>query len=169
MRVREATYSDIDGIAALYDAARDYFRSAGIDQWLDGHPNADTAFAAIEDGICYVVLDDDGALAGTFVCDFSGEDAYRVIYDGEWLNDDEYAAVHNVAVAPEMKGKGVAAEMFRFVERRCRENGVSNARGDTHRDNISMQRALEKNGFVRCGTIKYLQYGERTAYQKSYP
>lgn len=166
MRIREATYSDIDSIAALYDAAREYFRTAGIDQWLDGHPNADTAFAAVEDGICYVALDDYGELAGTFVCDFSGEDAYRQIYGGEWLSSDEYAAIHNVAVAPEMKGRGVAGELFGFVESRCIENGVYSIRGDTHPDNLPMQRAMEKFGFVQCGMIRYPAYGERLAYQK---
>ena len=30
MRIREATYSDLDDIVALYDAARAYFQSEGI-------------------------------------------------------------------------------------------------------------------------------------------
>ena len=43
----------------------------------------------------------------------------------------------------------------------------SDIRADTHADNRTMQRALEKNGFVRCGTI-YLENGSpRIAYHRA--
>ena len=38
-------------------------------------------------------------------------------------------------------------------------------RGDTHEDNLPMQRVLEKNGFQRCGTIFVEDGSPRIAYQ----
>ncbi len=166
MRIREATYSDIEGIAALYDGARGYFAANGIDQWQVGGPDIDSAFGDVDDGICYVVVDDEGRLEGTFVCDFSGEPAYDRLTDGEWESQGEYATLHRVAVAEEFKGRGVGGEMIAFIEARCREYGVEAIRGDTHRDNLSMQRMLEKNGFERRGRVFYPVAGERLAFEK---
>ncbi len=165
MRIREATYSDIDAIAALYDDARQALKSAGVDQWQSDGPNADTAFADVEDGICYVVTDSEGLVA-VFICDFSGEPAYQHILDGEWLTNGEYAALHRIAVFSRFKGRGIGSEIVAFIAGRCNENGVGSIRCDTHRDNISMQRMLEKNGFVRCGKVYYWDCGERIAFEK---
>ncbi len=165
MRIREATYSDIDAIAALYDDARQALKSAGVDQWQKGGPNLDTAFADVEDGICYVVTDAEGLVA-VFICDFSGEPAYLSILDGEWLSNSEYAALHRIAVSSRHKGRGVGSEIIAFIAGRCNENGVNSIRCDTHRDNKPMQRLLEKNGFVRCGKVYYWDCGERIAFEK---
>lgn len=166
MRIREATYSDIDAIAALYDSARRYFAGAGIDQWQTGGPDADSAFADIEDGICYVVADGEGRIEATFVCDFSGEPAYDRLTSGQWSFDGEYAGLHRVAVDDRLKGRGIGGEMVAFVERRCRESGVECIRSDTHPDNLSMQRMLEKNGFSPCGTTTYPIDGRRVVFEK---
>ena len=167
VRIREATYSDIEGLVALYDSARAYFAANGIDQWQVGGPDFDTAFGDVEDGICYVVVDDEGRLEATFVCDFSGEPAYDKLMGGEWLCEREYATLHRVAVAEEFKGRGIGGEMIAFIEQRCREYGVEAIRGDTHRDNLPMQRMLEKNGFVLRGKVTYTVAGERLAYEKT--
>ena len=166
MRIREATYSDIDTIEALYRAARDYFADAGIDQWQVGGPDAETAFADVEDGILYVVVDEVGAVEGVFACDFAGEPVYDRITGGAWLSDGEYAALHRVAVAPACKGRGIAGEMVAFAQARCRESGVEALRADTHAQNRSMRRMLEKNGFVFCGTVRYPVDGDRVCYEK---
>ena len=45
------------------------------------------------------------------------------------------------------------------VENLCKGNRVNNIKIDTHKDNISMQKLLEKNGFKYCGII-YLEDGK---------
>jgi RimJ/RimL family protein N-acetyltransferase len=37
---------------------------------------------------------------------------------------------------------------------------------DTHKDNIPMQKTLEKNGFAYCGRIVLLDGNSRIAYEK---
>jgi hypothetical protein len=51
---------------------------------------------------------------------------------------------------------------FDFALSQCK-----NVKIDTHRDNIPMQRALEKKGFSYCGIIHIANGDERIAYQKS--
>ncbi len=163
MQIREATYSDMETILRLYEQAREYFRAAGIPQWLDGRPDYDDVFGDIDDGICYVATENSYILA-VFICSFSEEGRYPSILGGEWLNADEFAGLHRVAVAPNSKGRGIGGEIIRFAAMRCRENGVYNLRCDTHPSNLSMRRMLEKNGFVACG--KFYESGEeRVAYQ----
>lgn len=56
--------------------------------------------------------------------------------------------------------------MMRNVEHMCLEKGIHSIKVDTHEDNRSMQRFLQKNGFVYCGVI-YLQDGsKRLAFEK---
>lgn len=164
MQIREATYSDIDRIMDLFAQAREYMRVNGIPQWQDGYPDYDTVFGDIDDGICYVVVDG-GVTVSTFVCDFSGEPSYNVIFNGEWIVDGEYAALHRIAVDNGCKGKGVGGFIIDFIRNRCIENGVDSVRGDTHELNCPMRRMLEKNGFRYCGVIRLANGEARVAYQ----
>lgn len=157
MQIREATYSDMEPILQLYRQARAYFSSADIPQWLDGRPDYDDVFGDIDDGICYVAVEN-GYVLAVFICDFSEESRYGALFGGAWLNDDEYAGLHRVAVGAEQKGKGIGGEIVKFVANRCRENGVYNLRCDTHPKNAAMRRMLEKSGFVACG--KFFERGE---------
>lgn len=45
------------------------------------------------------------------------------------------------------------------------KNISSNIRVDTHADNKTMQRLIEKNGFTKCGTIYVKNGTARIAYQ----
>lgn len=57
--------------------------------------------------------------------------------------------------------------MMLFAERLCEERGVGNIRIDTHADNKSMQRLLERFGYEYCGEITILSSGApRNAYMK---
>ena len=75
-----------------------------------------------------------------------------------------------VCVEEGRKGQGLAGILFEEGEKLCREWGFKNIRNDTHPDNRSMQRAVEKFGFERCGIIYIVGTEEdgspRAAYQK---
>ena len=65
---------------------------------------------------------------------------------------------------------GLAASLFSYSEAFAKEKGVRNIRIDTHPDNLSMQKALAKNGYTFCGKITLCSGSEagdpRFAYQK---
>lgn len=52
----------------------------------------------IADGHSFVCIGEEGDVVGTF-CFIPGEDpAYRVIYEGAWLNDEPYALIHHMVI-----------------------------------------------------------------------
>ena len=52
----------------------------------------------IADGHSFVCIGEEGDIVGTF-CFIPGEDpAYRVIYEGAWLNDEPYALIHRMVI-----------------------------------------------------------------------
>ena len=90
-----------------------------------------------------------------------GEDpTYKVIEDGQWLNDTlPYGTLHRLASAGESKGVGKAVVEW------CLEHCES-LRADTHADNKVMQHLLESEGFTRCGIIHVEDGTPRIAYQR---
>ena len=97
-------------------------------------------------------------LAAFYLAPGPDED-YAVIGDGSWLEEERpYWVVHRVA---SYGGRGAAAWCLDWCWQRC-----DNLRIDTHRDNLPMQRLLEKCGFGLRGVVSCRHGGERMAYQK---
>ena len=139
MTVRAATYADLYEIEVIYEAARRFMRESGNEtQWQGGYPSSDVIKADVDLGRLYAVVDGNEILA-VFVFAVGNEPTYDKIYGGQWLDTAEYAYIHRVAVR--CAGRGIASFIFSW----CFEQ-FSNIKIDTHRDNIPMQKALEKAG-----------------------
>lgn len=160
MEIRKAVSGDLSPVTDIYAAARQFMREQGNpDQWGESYPPVPLLEDDIAQGNLYLCVEGDEIL-GVFYFAMGEDPTYRVIHDGNWLNEKSYGVIHRIAVAKQ--GRGVAAFCFDYAFCRCK-----NLKIDTHRENLPMQRALEKHGFVRCGII-YLENGdERLAYQKS--
>jgi RimJ/RimL family protein N-acetyltransferase len=159
MKIQRAAPAQLPQILKIYEAARAYMREQGNpEQWKDGYPGEALITSDIERGNLYLCCEGE-ELLGVFYYAEEDDPTYRFI-EGNWLNADPYGVVHRIAVASHKKG--VASFCFAYAFSRCR-----NLKIDTHKDNLPMQRALEKNGFVPCGVI-YLENGEaRLAFQKT--
>ena len=160
MHVRKTRKEDLPRIAEIYKQAKKFMKENGNPtQWKGDYPNEFDAEQDIEKGIGYVCVDGEDVV-GVFAFIEGVDPTYVHIYDGAWLDDKPYAAIHRIAVSA--RGKGVAGFCFNECFKRC-----NNLKIDTHEDNIPMQKALTKNGFCYCGVI-YLPNGEkRIAYQKN--
>lgn len=159
MKIRLATPADIDAANEIYSSAREFMRKAGNPyQWGTSYPGLEDIVDGINDGTSYV-CELDGEVVATFYFKIGPDPTYNEIFDGEWQNDEPYAAIHRIAV--KYHGQGIADFCFAECFRR-----FPNLKIDTHEDNIPMQKCLERCGFVHCGTI-YTWNGEpRKAYQK---
>ena len=165
MIVEKAEEKDIPDIMKIIDQAKQWFRDHGIDQWQNGYPVASDIEEDIRNQGSYVIRKDDRIIGTCFIKQIV-EPTYAVIEDGHWLNDKPYIVIHRTAVDSSCKGKGYASLYVEKSEELARKEGIHNLRADTHADNHSMQRLLEKNGFVRCGVIHIRDGSLRTAYQK---
>ena len=162
MNIRLAKFCETELIMEIYDDARRFMRASGnMDQWTGGYPSREIVEKDIDDGNLYV-CEENGEIHGVFCYFFGTEPCYDVIYDGRWQNEFDYGVIHRIAVSKNSHGKCVAARCFEFAYGKCK-----NVKIDTHRDNIPMQRSLEKNGFIRCGIIHLANGDERIAYQKA--
>lgn len=166
MKLRKTRETDRTEVLKIYDQAKAYFKSQGIDQWQDGYPDEECLTADMEDGISYVV-EENGAVIATAVIMVGKDACYDVIEDGEWLSHaEEYGVIHRVAVAEDKKGNGLGVWLLNRAEGMCRARGARYMRMDTHEDNLSMQRLLLKCGYQSCGIV-YVEDGtKRIAFEK---
>lgn len=157
----KAQLCDLERILTIYARARRYMRENGNpNQWKDVHPPKDSLIENINEEKLYV-LKEDGIIHGVFFFDKGPDPTYDYI-EGNWLNDDEYHVIHRIASSGESHG----------ILKRCVEyclQFTDNIKIDTHADNKIMQGALDKLGFIHCGTIYVPGYGPMKAYQKGEP
>ena len=168
MEIRKATIRDAEALLALFEEARSTIALLGIDQWQNGYPSRAVVDEDLSLGRSYAVTLD-GEVCATFVLVEDGEPLYDKIENGHWQTGDEsrdYVAIHRVAVAVRMRGKGISTALLTYAADHARALGRASLRIDTHEGNVVMRRMLEKHGFVLCGVI-HLENGDpRVAYEK---
>lgn len=166
MPIRKTTEQDLTQIETLYRSAKAALKAQGVDQWQEGdYPSAEDARRDMRQGTGYV-LEENGELLAAACIAFGREPTYDVIVDGAWGAQPElYGFLHRIAVAPKAKGKNIAGLFFDELKRQALECGVTVLRADTHRDNLPMQRVLEKAGFSLRGVIYVEDGSERLAYE----
>ncbi|EOU1465525.1 GNAT family N-acetyltransferase [Clostridium perfringens] len=165
MEFRQANISDLDQIVEIIELSKKYLKETKVDQWQDGYPAKEDLRRDIESRNSYVLTSKDEIVATT-VISLDGESTYNSIFNGEWITNEEYIVMHRVAVHDRYKGKGIFKELIKEAENLALNKGIFSIKIDTHRDNISMQKAVLKNDFKKCGII-YLEDGsERIAFEK---
>lgn len=165
--IRKTEEADRENVLAVYNDAKEYFRTHGIPQWQKGTPDENTLHNDMQRGYSYV-LEKDGKIVGTACIIEEADPDYLSITEGKWLNEEPYVVIHRIAVLSSCKGKGLASELLACAYEKARAKGWNNIRIDTHEDNRSMRRLLAKNGFVQCGNVRVGRYKEpRIAYQKT--
>lgn len=168
---RHSATVDVDAMDKIIKDAVRGLGAQGIPQWQKGYPNRELLVADIGNKIGYVLTDHDRVVALCAVT-FAEEPAYLHISNGSWLTGDNasYATIHRMAVDAGLRGKGYASLLFSSVEDLAVQKGMESIRIDTHEQNLSMQKALEKSGFIRCGNITLCGGPEdgdpRIAYEK---
>ena len=157
MKIRKSRMEDINDIMKIIAIAKQYMVSHGnTTQWVDGYPGEEIIISDIKDNNSYVITHND-IIAGTFSFIIGKEPTYQVIKNGEWHYDRPYGTIHRLA----------SGGITLVISKACFEyflDQMDYIRIDTHKDNISMQAAIEKFGFKRCGNIYIWDGTERIAY-----
>ncbi len=155
--VRNAAPEDLPRIEEIYAFARDFMAKTGNpNQWGKTNPPHEWLVDDIEKQLLYVISDETG-IHGVFYF-YQGEDpTYGEIEDGAWHYDSPYGTIHRIA----SDGSG---GILRTAVAFC--SGLSGyIRIDTHHDNIVMQKAVAKLGFLRSGIIHLANGSPRIAYE----
>jgi ribosomal protein S18 acetylase RimI-like enzyme len=166
MEFRKAVEADANSVMNIIKQAQVYFNEHGINQWQDNYPNFETVKNDISNKNGYVLLKDNNVV-GTVVVIYEGDKNYESIFNGEWISNDEYAVIHRIAIDSKYKGLGLSSVIIRNIEEICLNKGVHSIKVDTHKENISMQKLLQKNGFQYCGIIYLEDKSKRIAFEKT--
>ncbi len=159
MLIRKTKTDEIPRLMEIYKYAQEFMKANGNEtQWGNTYPSLELIQADVRKGASYVCIHEN-EIVGTFYYAVEEDKTYETIYDGAWKNDNEYAVVHRVAV--QKHGIGVASFCLNWAY----ENHP-NVKIDTHKNNIAMQKTLEKNGFSYCGIIHLEDGSTRIAYQR---
>lgn len=165
MLIKQANMDNIEEILTIYKEAREYMALNGNkDQWGDNYPPRKLIEEDITLGKCYIAYDKE--ICGVFYFAIENDPMYEVIKDGEWLNDNNYAVVHRIAVSKNTHNKGIASQCIDYAVEICKQNNIFDLRMDTHKDNLPMQHFLEKKSFEKCGIVYADDRTERLAYHK---
>ncbi|MEG2317185.1 MAG: GNAT family N-acetyltransferase [Clostridia bacterium] len=159
MNIRKAANVDLDAIMTIYHSAQTFMAQHGNpSQWGTAYPMRELVEEDIAQGRSWVCAGN-GRVLAVFVLQMGEEPTYAQIRGG-WKNNRPYATLHRVASSGERRGMTDA--IVAWASARAGE-----LRADTHEKNLSMQRALERSGFERCGLIRVTDGTERIAYQRA--
>lgn len=160
MHIRKAVIDDLDVIMDIYRSAQDFMIESGNpNQWGRSYPGEDLIRSDIDDEVCHLVCDDE-CVYGVFALFEGVEPTYQHIEEGHWLNDEPYVTVHRIA------SNGKTHGIFRCAVDYCKSIS-DNIRIDTHKNNLVMQKQIERNGFKKCGTVYVRDGSARIAYHWS--
>jgi len=161
---RKANHPDTDRIWQIILQAKEQMRRLNSCQWQDGYPAVENITSDIEKGYGYVLCDEDTVIAYGAVV-FDGEPTYNNI-QGKWLTDLPYVVLHRLAVADEVKNRGVATAFMQKVMELAKQKGIGSFRVDTNFDNLYMHKMLSALDFTYCGEIFTERKQQRNAYEK---
>ncbi|MDU4208996.1 GNAT family N-acetyltransferase [Finegoldia sp. BIOML-A3] len=164
MIIRHANKTDLIDIMVIIENAKIYMKENKINQWSENYPNEDVFLTDLKENRLYVAEIDKKVL-GMAVLVLDGDADYKNI-DGKWLVDGKYGVIHRIAVNPDYKSQNVAKNLLDFFEDKLKELNYDSIRVDTHKDNKSMLRFIEKNGFQKCGIVYIRKTDERIAFEK---
>lgn len=156
--IRTAREEDLPRILEIYAYARDFMAKTGNpNQWGNHNPPKHQLQQDIREGKLFVVTEDED-IHGVFFFYIGEDPTYRVIFGGSWHSDRPYGTIHRIA--SDGTGGILRAAVAYGAEH------IDYLRIDTHEDNKVMQRAVEKQGFRRCGIIHIADGSERIAYDR---
>lgn len=141
----------LEDMCTITNQAKARLKALGLDQWQKGYPSKEVWETDISAEIAWLAVENH-MIHGVFAFQTTPDPSYAEI-DGAWLTNTPYASMHRVCVSDHSKGTGVAGRMFAFGFQMAKELGFRSMRIDTHPGNVPMQRALQKAGFLPCGTI----------------
>ena len=164
MIIRHANKTDLIDIMVIIEKAKIYMKENKINQWSENYPNEDVFLADLKENRLYVA-EIKGKVVGMAVLVLDGDADYKNI-DGKWLSAGKYGVIHRIAVNPDYKSQNVAKNLLDFFENKLKELNYDSIRVDTHKDNKSMLRFIEKNGFQKYGIVYIRKTDERIAFEK---
>lgn len=147
--LRKATTADTATLLPLVRDCVAAMRTAGIEQWDDVYPNAETIARDIEAGTLHVLCE-----SGTIIASITIDQNMDPLWQGMgWSTVSEPAiAVHRLMVHPTHQGRGLAKALMQHAEAVARQHGGRSIRLDTFLQNPAAMALYPRLGYRPTGT-----------------
>lgn len=160
--VRRAVEGDLPRMTEVFEAARRYMAANGNPtQWGSSSPDIKLVVNDISRGDSYVIEDEKGRIIATFALMTMPDHHYTFITDGPgWIYTTRpYMALHRVAT--DGSARGIMPLIFAWASSCC-----DHLRIDTHADNATMLRCIDRAGFSFRGIVTMDDGTPRRAFQR---
>ena len=148
---------DMQRIMKITNDAKYLLKQNGSLQWQQGYPNEDTFINDINNKSLYGIYENNNLMAyGAYIL---GKDINYVEIDGKWdiPANEKDLAIHRVAVDCNCHGKKYGIKILKYGIIYAKKLGCLTVKVDTHKNNIPMQKCINKSGFVYKGIVKIIR------------
>src|SRR5690554_1987508 len=139
--IRLGIKTDLESILTIINDAKKRLKELNVNQWQDGYPNKEVIKKDLENKQLFVYLLNNEIVGTMSILDH--EPTYDNI-KGKWLNNNDYLAVHRIAIKDNYNGRGIGKKMLLYLFNKYRKD----LKIDTHPDNLPMQKMLKKLDFI---------------------
>lgn len=140
-----------DSIAELTELmhrAYAHLLAAGL-RYTAGYQTEETTRARISDGECYV-----GVLDGVLVATITLHDPSHT-KGAPWYERTDVASFEQLCVAPELRGRGIAAALMDRAERRARDLGAAEIACDTAEQATELVEMYQRRSYRIVGRVNW--------------
>ncbi len=156
--IRLATTHDLIAIDSLAVKTIQAMHAEGLFQWSLAYPRQSHFHIDIEQGVCYVYVQN-GEVLGVMSVMPEREDSYREI---QWIKKDSLV-VHRLMVDPSTRRQGIAKSLILFAYELVSDKSLQSLKIDTHPNNLPMRSLLKSLHFVE---LDFLHGIHRIAYER---
>lgn len=150
MEIIKAGINDLKPISKMYSDAIDNLNNVGIYQWDEIYPNELTLKEDIEKQELYKIISDDHLLGAVVINQDTDAE-----YSNGHFEDDNYAVIHRLCVAPEYQHQKIGYHAMTLIENRLKEQGVRSIRLDAFSENPYSLKMYEKLGYRKVGNAQW--------------
>lgn len=162
LTLRSASSSDAIALLQLVRDCVAAMRAAGIDQWDEVYPNAESIAKDITAGTLDVLCEGDQIIA-CITIDSHLDALWRGM---DWTPQSEpAAAVHRLMVHPSQQGRGLARWLMLHAETVATQRGCRSIRLDSFLQNPAAMALYPKLGYRRTG-IATMRKGDFAGFEK---
>ncbi len=158
----QATIRDISHVMDLVKDCVAAMRAAGIEQWDEIYPNAESIARDIAAGTLHVFCD-----SGTIIACITVDQTHDPLWQAmRWsLGSEPAAAVHRLMVHPSQQGRGLAKQLMQHAEALALGQGCRSIRLDTFLQNPAAMALYPRLGYQPTG-IAMMRKGEFAGFEK---
>lgn len=154
MEIRLSKNEEIAEIGAFYDEVVKYLTEhVNYPKWMYKVYPSEQSVRETTEANCQYVCRENGKIVAAFVINDDPQQEYQKVHFSQTLSRGEYLVIHALAVATELRGRGIGKKIVQFTVDFAREHGYKAIRLDVVPTNYPARKLYEQCGFSYLGDV----------------